>query len=100
MLSHLAEIAPVGMAVTGPDGLVRYINPALLKTDSKEGVATEEFKEFCDHRDQFFARMFSSDYNRFASNQSAKSPAKREFCGCASVPSRKARSTACVRCAF
>jgi len=31
VLSHLAEIAPVGMAVTGPDGLVRYINPAFTR---------------------------------------------------------------------
>lgn len=31
VLSHLAEVAPVGMLVTGLDGMVRYLNPALTR---------------------------------------------------------------------
>lgn len=31
VLSHLAEIAPVGMMVTGLDGAVRYLNPAFTR---------------------------------------------------------------------
>jgi murein DD-endopeptidase MepM/ murein hydrolase activator NlpD len=46
----------------------QYINPASLKTESKEGVLTAEWKDFCDRRDQLLARMFSTDYNRFAAN--------------------------------
>lgn len=44
----------------------RYINPASLKTESKDGVQTAEWKDFCDIRDQLLARMFSPDFNRFA----------------------------------
>ncbi|PXA99042.1 diguanylate cyclase [Nostoc sp. 3335mG] len=31
VLSHMAEIAPVGMMVTGTDGVVRYLNPAFTR---------------------------------------------------------------------
>lgn len=53
----------------------KYINPASLKTESKEGVGTEEWKEFCDHRDLLLARMFSPDYQKFAkADKGAKPP--------------------------
>ena len=45
----------------------KYINPASLKMEAKEGVAKVEWKEFCDHRDQFLARMSTSEFKHFAS---------------------------------
>lgn len=50
----------------------RYINPAGLKTEAKEGLGAEEFKDFCDRRDQLYARMFPEDQNRLASNISRR----------------------------
>lgn len=44
----------------------KYINPASLKTESKEGVTTAEWKEFSDRRDQLLARMYAPDYRKFA----------------------------------
>lgn len=53
----------------------KYINPASLKTESKVGVATTDWKAFCDRRDLLLARMFSPDYNRFARTaDSVKTP--------------------------
>ncbi|HLP40289.1 MAG TPA: peptidoglycan DD-metalloendopeptidase family protein [Fibrobacteria bacterium] len=49
----------------------KYINPASLKTEAKQGVATAEWKDFCDRRDFLLARMSSQDSTRLAS--SAKS---------------------------
>ena len=43
-----------------------YINPSSLKMDAKQGIPTQEYKEFCDNRDLLLARMFSPDYKRFA----------------------------------
>jgi murein DD-endopeptidase MepM/ murein hydrolase activator NlpD len=57
----------------------RYINPASLKTESKDGLAAEDFKEFCDHRDQFFARMFPENQNRFAGLSTATEREARNF---------------------
>lgn len=52
-----------------------YINPASLKTESKEGVMTAEWKDFCDRRDQLLSRMFTPDFNRFVKvEDSAKTP--------------------------
>jgi murein DD-endopeptidase MepM/ murein hydrolase activator NlpD len=45
----------------------RYINPASLKMEAKQGVAESEWKEFCDHRDQMLARMAVPEPKHFAS---------------------------------
>ncbi|MDB5050619.1 MAG: peptidase [Fibrobacteres bacterium] len=45
----------------------RYINPASLKMESKQGVEKVEWKEFCDHRDLLLARMSTSEFKHFAS---------------------------------
>lgn len=50
----------------------QYINPASLKTESKEGVTTAEWKDFSDRRDDLLARMFTPDYRKFARTEPAK----------------------------
>jgi murein DD-endopeptidase MepM/ murein hydrolase activator NlpD len=45
----------------------RYINPASLKMEAKQGVAKSEWKEFCDHRDLMLARMAVPEPKHFAS---------------------------------
>jgi murein DD-endopeptidase MepM/ murein hydrolase activator NlpD len=45
----------------------RYINPASLKMESKQGVEKEEWKGFCDHRDILLARMSTAEFRHFAS---------------------------------
>ncbi len=52
----------------------KYINPASLKTESKQGVGNTEWKDFCDHRDQFLARMFTPDYQKFAKADKPQRP--------------------------
>jgi murein DD-endopeptidase MepM/ murein hydrolase activator NlpD len=52
----------------------QYINPASLKTESKEGVTTAEWKEFSDRRDQLLARMFAPDYRKFARAEPSPAP--------------------------
>ena len=44
----------------------KYINPASLKTESKVGVGTSEWKDFCDRRDDLLARMFTPEFQKFA----------------------------------
>lgn len=44
----------------------RYINPASLKMESKQGVDKEELQSFRDHRDQLLARMSNSELRHFA----------------------------------
>jgi murein DD-endopeptidase MepM/ murein hydrolase activator NlpD len=57
----------------------RYINPAGLKTEAKDGLGAEEFKDFCDRRDQYFARMFPEEPDRFASNSADPGRQARNF---------------------
>ncbi len=45
----------------------KYINPASLKMEAKQGVEKLEWKEFCDHRDQLLARMAPPEIKHFAS---------------------------------
>lgn len=54
----------------------KYINPASLKTESKEGVAGAEWKPFCDHRDTLLSRMFTPDFRKFVSAGKAGKAAK------------------------
>jgi murein DD-endopeptidase MepM/ murein hydrolase activator NlpD len=67
----IAFLGMTGLA-TGPhlDYRVEYngkfINPGSMKSESKEGVPNQEWKEFSDHRDLLLARMFAPDTKRFA----------------------------------
>ncbi|HKP96161.1 MAG TPA: peptidoglycan DD-metalloendopeptidase family protein, partial [Fibrobacteria bacterium] len=45
----------------------KYINPASLRMESKQGVDKPEWKDFCDHRDLLLARMSTSEFRHFAS---------------------------------
>ena len=44
----------------------RYINPASLKMESKQGVDKTELQHFIVHRDQLLARMANSELRHFA----------------------------------
>lgn len=74
----IAFLGMTGLA-TGPhlDYRVEYngkfINPGSMKSDSKEGVPNQEFKEFSDLRDLLLARMFAPDAKRFAAHQAPAS---------------------------
>jgi murein DD-endopeptidase MepM/ murein hydrolase activator NlpD len=57
----------------------RYINPASLKMESKQGVEKNEWKEFCDHRDLLLARMTTSEFKHFASASRPSDPAVKAF---------------------
>jgi murein DD-endopeptidase MepM/ murein hydrolase activator NlpD len=57
----------------------RYINPASLKMESKQGVEKTEWKEFCDHRDQLLARMSTSEFRHFASVSHSREEAAKAF---------------------
>jgi murein DD-endopeptidase MepM/ murein hydrolase activator NlpD len=76
----IAFLGMTGLA-TGPhlDYRVEYngkfINPGSMKSESKDGVANVDWKEFCDHRDLLLARMFSPDVNRFAGPVAPHAPA-------------------------
>jgi murein DD-endopeptidase MepM/ murein hydrolase activator NlpD len=52
----------------------KYINPASLKTESKQGVGNSEWKDFCDRRDQLLARMFTPEYQKFAKADKPQRP--------------------------
>jgi murein DD-endopeptidase MepM/ murein hydrolase activator NlpD len=45
----------------------KYINPASLKMEAKQGVDKQEWKEFCSRRDQLLARMSAPEFKHFAS---------------------------------
>lgn len=57
----------------------RYINPASLKMESKQGVEKTEWKAFCDHRDLLLARMSTSEFKHFASHSPARELADKAF---------------------
>ena len=57
----------------------RYINPASLKMESKEGVDKEELQLFLDHRDQLLARMSNSELRQFAAASSLADKALKAF---------------------
>ncbi|MEO7424460.1 MAG: peptidoglycan DD-metalloendopeptidase family protein [Fibrobacteria bacterium] len=45
----------------------KYINPASLKMEAKQGVDKLEWKEFCSRRDQLLTRMSAPELKHFAS---------------------------------
>ncbi len=57
----------------------KYINPASLKMEAKQGVEKAEWKEFCDHRDLLLARMSTSEFKHFASAATQKDQATKAF---------------------
>jgi murein DD-endopeptidase MepM/ murein hydrolase activator NlpD len=78
---HQSEVvAYLGMTglATGPhldyrvECYGKFINPASLKMEAKDGVAKSEWKPFCDRRDALLARMVSSEISHLASTQPPK----------------------------
>jgi murein DD-endopeptidase MepM/ murein hydrolase activator NlpD len=57
----------------------RYINPASLKMESKQGVAKAEWQSFCAYRDVLLARMASPAFNNFASASRSSDPSVKAF---------------------
>ncbi|MDB5106776.1 MAG: peptidase [Fibrobacteres bacterium] len=57
----------------------RYINPASLKMESKQGVEKTEWKDFCDNRDLLLTRMSTSEFKHFASVTPVSQAATRAF---------------------
>lgn len=57
----------------------RYINPASLKMESKQGVDKGEWKAFCGHRDILLARMSLGEPRHFASAPPVSDPAAKAF---------------------
>ena len=57
----------------------RYINPASLKMESKQGVDKAEWKAFCGHRDILLARMSLGEPRHFASAPAVADPAAKAF---------------------
>ncbi len=53
----------------------RYINPASLKMEAKQGVEKSEWTAFCDHRDVLLARMSTAEFKHFAAAPNASSSA-------------------------
>jgi murein DD-endopeptidase MepM/ murein hydrolase activator NlpD len=57
----------------------RYINPASLKMEAKQGVEKTEWKGFCDQRDLLLARMSTSEFKHFASAAPLRERAEKAF---------------------